>query len=74
MSEIAKRTENYREREVVKDVKAYIVSMPCNKCNGEMEFTGESYLTSPLCNIHKCNKCGHKEEFVGVTYPSIQYR
>ena len=47
--------------------------MPCSKCDGEMEFTGTSYITSPPYNIHRCNKCGYEEEFLGVTYPRIDY-
>ena len=48
--------------------------MPCSRCDGEMEFTGESFCTYPPCNIHECNKCGYKEEFLGVEYPRIEYR
>lgn len=73
MSEITTRTKNYKEYENSKDVKVVKVSMPCSKCDGEMEFTGTSYITSPPYNIHRCNKCGYEEEFLGVTYPRIDY-
>lgn len=74
MSEITKRTKNYKEYEIAKEVKAYNISMPCSKCDGEMKFTGVAYITSPPYNVHKCDKCGYEEEFLGVKYPRIEYR
>ena len=74
MSEITKRTTDYKDCEVVKEVKAYNVTMPCIKCDGEMKFTGMSYITSSPYNIHRCDKCGYEEEFLGVTYPRIEHR
>ena len=68
------RTKNYKDFEVAKEVKLYKVAMPCSRCDGEMEFTGESFCTYPQCNIHECNKCGYKEEFLGVEYPRMEYR
>lgn len=68
------RTKNYKDFEVSKEVKLYKVTMPCSRCDGEMEFTGESFCTYPPCNIHECNKCGYKEEFLGVEYPRMEYR
>lgn len=69
MSEITDRTANYKDFEVLKELKTYKVTMPCSKCDGEMEFTGESYCTYPPYNVHKCNKCGFEEEFLGGKIP-----
>ena len=74
MSTITERTNNYKNYEKIKEVKARIITMPCRKCDGEMEFTGESYLTSPMFNVHKCNKCGCEEEFLGVIYPRAEWK
>ena len=74
MSEITNRTRAYKEYEVAKEVKAYNVTMPCSKCDGEMKFTGRRIVTHPPYNIHRCNKCGYEEEFLGVEYPRIEYR
>ena len=73
MSEITERTRNYKEHEVAKEIKAYIITMPCSKCDGEMKFTGMSFITDPLFNVHKCDKCGYEEEFLGVIYPRVEY-
>lgn len=73
-SERTNRTRDYKNFEVSKEVKVYKVTMPCSKCDGEMEFTGESFLTCPPYNVHKCNKCGFKEEFLGVKYPRTEYK
>lgn len=73
-SERTNRTINHTNFEVLKELKAYKVTMPCSKCDGEMEFTGESFLTCPPYNVHKRNKCGFKEEFLGVKYPKIDYK
>ena len=69
MSEITKRTKNYKEYETAKEVKVYNVTMPCSKCDGEMKFTGMSYITSPPYNVHKCDKCGYEEEFLAQLNP-----
>lgn len=69
---ITNRTKNSQNYEKIKEVKAYSVTMPCSKCDGEMEFTGSSYMTIPLYNIHKCNKCGCIEEFSDAIYPRIE--
>ena len=63
--------ENFEVHKEVKQVRAI---MPCPKCSdGQMEFTGTSYLTYPAQNVHKCNKCGYSEEYVGATYPTLKY-
>ena len=49
------RTKKPKDFEVSKEVKLYKVTMPCSRCDGEMEFTGESFCTYPPCNIHECN-------------------
>ena len=74
MAECTNRTYKYEEHEVLKEIKTYIITMPCSKCDGEMKFTGMSYMTNPARNVHKCNKCGYEEQFSGVTYPRIDYR
>ena len=63
------RTKKPKDFEVSKEVKLYKVTMPCSRCDGEMEFIGESFCTYP-----PCNKCGYKEEFLGVEYPRMEYR
>ena len=73
MSEITNRTKNCKDYEKSKELKTIKIIMPCTKCNGEMEFTGRSYITSPPYNVHRCNKCGYEEEFVGAKYPRIDY-
>jgi hypothetical protein len=74
MSEITKRTRNYKEYEIIKEMKAYSITMPCSKCDGEMKFTGMSFITCPPYNVHKCDKCGYEEEFLDVIYPRVEYR
>lgn len=66
------RTKNYKDFEVSKEVKLYKVTMPCSRCDGEMEFTGESFCTYPPCNIHECDKwiLGDKESIDKYYYLS----
>lgn len=73
MSNITERTRNYAKYETSKEVKVREVTMPCSKCDGEMKFTGTSYITSPPYNVHKCDKCGYEEEFLGVIYPRLEF-
>lgn len=74
MSEITVRTRCYKNYEVAKEVKAYSVTMPCIKCDGEMKLIEMPYILNPPLNMHRCDKCGYEEEFLGVIYPRIEYR
>lgn len=55
------------------EVKTIEVRQYCDKCGGELVFTGEVLLTNPEKYVHKCDKCGHTEWFP-KSYPCIEYK
>ena len=51
--------------EIKVEVKTYIISYTCDKCNiGKMEFTGLSFTVQPPKHQHQCNQCGHTAIYV----------
>lgn len=48
------------------------VVLTCEKCRGEMKFTGEIFPTGKPGYAHEC-KCGHRE-IHNKSYPVIEYR
>lgn len=55
------------------EVKTIKVRQYCDKCGGELIFTGEVLLSYPEKYVHKCEKCGHTEWFP-KSYPCIEYK
>ena len=59
--------------EIYHEVKVFEVKMQCEKCNGEMEQSGNILLTNPPLYPHNCNKCGYAENY-RIQYPNIAYK
>ena len=59
-----------KERRV--KVVPYKIIRKCPECDGEMVWTGDTRLTSPLTYVHTCNNCD-KEEDYSKKYPYIHY-
>lgn len=58
-------------REIVVPVRHELVVLICPSCpEGEMEYTGEQWATSPYGYHHKCTRCGEMRAVRGVRYPS----
>lgn len=55
------------------EVKTIEVRQYCDKCGGELTFTGEVLLSYPEKYVHKCEKCGHTE-WLPKSYPCIEYK
>lgn len=52
-------------------VQTYKEVLICDKCGGEMQWTGETLTSNPAQYPHYC-QCGHKEN-IKYTYPNLHY-
>lgn len=61
-----------REKRIL--VRAYMVRLMCEKCDGgEMIPTGICLPSNPALYPHKCDKCGYEESVRGKTYPRVEH-
>ena len=57
-------------------VNTYLMRMSCDKCGGNMEFTGTTHPTNPPQFLHMCDKCKdtklYSKQYPGITYEPIE--
>lgn len=61
------------ENEKIEFLQSVKVTKLCEKCGGDMVFSGRVLTTYPGKYPHNCKECNHEQNY-DRSYPAVQYR